>query len=93
MVLATYKDFEPMNFTLKVDYLANLDGKSKFVDLGTHIFVKEPVKTANGTLARADLNLRLVESVDDDLDENQDDFNIKFSDGFQEYLSLEEQSN
>lgn len=82
MVLATYKDFEPIKFSLKVDYLANLDGKSKFVDLGTHIFVKEPVKTTNGTaLARQNLTLRFVESVDDDLDEDQNDFNVKLSDG------------
>lgn len=27
MVLATYKDFDPIKFSLKVDYLANLDGK------------------------------------------------------------------
>ena len=37
---ATYKDYLPLDFDLKVKYLPNLDGKTKFVDLGTHIFYK-----------------------------------------------------
>lgn len=37
---ATYKDYEPLDFDLNVKYLPNLDGKTKFVDLGTHIFYK-----------------------------------------------------
>lgn len=40
MVTATYKDYDPLVFNLKVQYTANLDGKSKFVDLGTHVFIK-----------------------------------------------------
>lgn len=39
------------------------------------------------------MELRLVESVDTDLDENQDDYSIKLSDGFREYLSLEDEDN
>ena len=41
---ATYKDFLPIDFDLNVKYLPNLDGKTKFVDLGTHIFVKSSTK-------------------------------------------------
>ena len=37
---ATYKDYNPINFDLLVKYNPNLDGKTKFVDLGTHIFFK-----------------------------------------------------
>ena len=37
---ATYKDYLPLSFDLNVKYLPNLDGKTKFVDLGTHIFYK-----------------------------------------------------
>ena len=39
-VTAAYKDFDPLVFNLKVAYTANLDGMSKFVDLGTHVFTK-----------------------------------------------------
>lgn len=39
-VTATYKDFNPIEFDLQVKYLPNLDGKTKFLDLGTHIFHK-----------------------------------------------------
>ena len=37
---ASYKDYVPIDFDLNVKYLPNLDGKAKFVDLGTHIFYK-----------------------------------------------------
>ena len=39
-VEARYKDFLPIIFELEVKYLSNLDGKIKYVDLGTHIFYK-----------------------------------------------------
>jgi hypothetical protein len=39
-VKAAYKDYLPIEFDLAVKYLPNLDGKTKFVDLGTHIFYK-----------------------------------------------------
>ena len=39
-VRTTYKDYVPYEFTLDVRYLPNLDGKTKFVDLGTHILRK-----------------------------------------------------
>ena len=44
-VKATYKDFKPIIYSLYVKYNPNLDGKTKFVDLGTHIFTKN--NTAN----------------------------------------------
>jgi hypothetical protein len=39
-VEARYKDFIPIVFEVEVKYLSNLDGKIKYVDLGTHIFYK-----------------------------------------------------
>lgn len=39
-VRAVYKDYLPIDFDLNVKYLPNLDGKTKFIDLGTHIFYK-----------------------------------------------------
>lgn len=38
---AVYKDFEPINYALEVKYNSNLDGKTRFIDLGTHIFYKK----------------------------------------------------
>jgi hypothetical protein len=38
--VATLQDYEPIAFNLDVKYLPNLDGKLKFVDLGTHVFVR-----------------------------------------------------
>jgi hypothetical protein len=43
-VRASYKDYLPIDFDLHVKYLPNLDGKTKFVDLGTHIFYKSSDK-------------------------------------------------
>jgi len=39
-VTASYKDYLPMQFALSVKYLPSLDGKMRFVDLGTHVFFK-----------------------------------------------------
>jgi hypothetical protein len=39
-VEGTFKDFETIKFEALIDYNVNLDGKSKFVDLGSHIFTK-----------------------------------------------------
>lgn len=41
LVKANYKDYDPVYFNLPVMYNPNLDGKTKFVDLGTHIFLKQ----------------------------------------------------
>jgi len=66
-VKATYKDYLPLEFVLNVRYLPNLDGKTKFVDLGTHIFYK----TSTQRPAR---NFKFMlhgvtdEKVDDDID-------------------------
>ena len=48
-VNATYKDFIPQQFDLTVKYLPNLDGKTKFVDLGTHIFYRSKTARPKGT--------------------------------------------
>lgn len=39
-VKASYKDYIPLEFIQKVQFLSSLDGKTKFVDLGTHVFYK-----------------------------------------------------
>lgn len=39
-VHASYKDYMPFDFELIVKYLPNLDGRTKFIDLGTHIFYR-----------------------------------------------------
>ena len=39
-VEAKYKEFLPLYFNVNVTYLSNLDGKTKILDLGTHVFYK-----------------------------------------------------
>ena len=40
-VRATYKNFDPITYALDVKYNSNLDGKTRYIDLGTHIFYKK----------------------------------------------------
>ena len=37
---ASYKDYQTIDFELDVKYLPNLDGRTKFIDLGTHVFYR-----------------------------------------------------
>jgi hypothetical protein len=39
-VAASYLDYRPIIFDIKVKYLHNIDGIFKVLDLGTHIFFK-----------------------------------------------------
>jgi hypothetical protein len=59
-VKATYKDYLPVEFILDVQYLPNLNGKTKFVDLGTHVFFK-----TNPTSRPTDFKF-LIRGVTDD---------------------------
>lgn len=66
-VRATYKDYVPIDFNLLVKYLPNLDGKTKFVDLGTHVFYKDSTPRPKNPFKfmLADV---LDDSRDDDID-------------------------
>lgn len=88
-VKTTYKDYLPHEFVLDVRYLPNLDGKTKFVDLGTHIMRKTTTQRAGGNFK---FNLHGVtdERVDDDLDSYV--FNLFGPMGL-EYFKLEDQEN
>ena len=88
-VNATYKDYQPIQFDLTVKYLPNLNGKTKFVDLGTHVFYKpgtpRPTKDYKFVLA----------GVTDDLDsDDQDDYKLSLRDGASgTYFTLDNQEN
>jgi hypothetical protein len=86
MVTGTYKDFNPIQFELEVDYLANLDGKSKFVDLGSHVFYK------NTTLKKS-LSVQVVDAIDTDNEMEFDSFKLTLNDGLKDYYNLEDQSS
>jgi len=91
MVSATYKDFLPLQFAVHVDYIPNLDEKTKFVDLGTHIFYKN---TTTRPVDKFDFQLHGVssESVDDD----QSSYSLTLVDESKfhsEYFALEGQEN
>ena len=79
---ATYKDFKPINFELNVKYLPNLDGRTKLVDLGTHIFYREstPRPTAPFTFVLSNV----IDSEDDDIDGYQ----VEINNGTSNYLTL-----
>lgn len=64
-VTATYKDFDPLVFDLKVAYTANLDGKSKFVNLGTHVFIK------NNENRKEKVDIHMVDVINNALDEEE----------------------
>lgn len=88
-VVATYKDYLPQEFVLDVRYLPNLDGKTKFIDLGTHIMSKTTTQRAAGNY-KFSLHGVTDQKIDDDLD------NYEFSlinPMQQEYFKLDDQEN
>jgi hypothetical protein len=86
-VRATYKDFQPIDFEMLVKYLPNLDGKTKFVDLGTHVFYRNA--TQRPVTPYTFVLQNVVDAQDDDLDVYQ----MKLSDGLHNYYSLDNQEN
>lgn len=87
---ATYKDYQPITYTLLVKYLPNLDGKTKFVDLGTHIFYKNT--TAN-LRPSSKYQFLLSNVMDATTDDDRDDYDVTFSDGLRNYYQLQDQEN
>ena len=87
-VHATYRDFLPLDFDLTVKYLPNLDGKTKFVDLGTHIFYKDP----HGK-PQVPYKFILANVLDNELDDDLDSYRMVLNDGLVDYYQLENQEN
>lgn len=90
-VKATYKDFDPITYALDVKYNSNLDGKTRFIDLGTHIFYKRS-QVPDGSVNLRGYNFTLnnvVDQVDDDID----DYQLIVDDGLHEYIKLNDQEN
>ena len=72
-------------------YNANLDGKTRFVDLGTHIFYKK-AQLVGGAINLHGFNFTLnnvIDTVDDDVDTYQ----LTVDDGYTEYIRLRDQEN
>lgn len=87
-VKATYKDFLPIEFVLKVKYLPNLDGKIKFIDLGTHIFYKNPAKRP-----AQNFKFNLVGVTDNKVDDDLESYTFSLSDDKNLYFNLNQQDN
>jgi len=68
-VEARYKDYLPVNFDLQVKYYPNLDGKMKFVDLGTHVFYKKV-----DARPQSPYKFTLANVLDDGVDDDNDDY-------------------
>lgn len=72
-------------------YNSNLDGKTRFIDLGTHIFTKKS-QVPDGSVNLRGYNFTLnnvVDVVDDDID----DYQLVVEDGLHEYIRLNDQEN
>lgn len=87
-VHATYHDFLPLDFDLDVKYLPNLDGKTKFVDLGTHIFYKDPKGKP-----QVPYKFVLANVLDNELDDDLDSYRMVLNDGLADYYTLENREN
>jgi hypothetical protein len=84
-VRATYKDFLPIDFDLTVRYLPNLDGKTKFVDLGTHVFFHSSTQRPS-----TNYKFMLHGVTDERVSDDQDDYSLNLShDGGKPYFTLE----
>jgi len=86
-VEAKYKDFQPLVFNFKVKYLPSLDGKIRFVDLGTHVFYK----TQNRPMTPYKFELANV--LNDGLEDDSNDFTFTLSNSQSSYYQLAEQEN
>jgi len=84
-VRATYKDYVPIEFDLEVKYLPNLDGKTKFVDLGTHIFYKDTTPRP-----QTPFKFVLADVLDDARDDDIDSYSLALNDGLRDYYTLED---
>jgi len=74
-VKATYRDYVPLDFDLVVKYISNLEGKIKFVDLGTHVFYK------NGTQKMLQyMKFTLHSATDTMADDDLDNYELTIKD-------------
>jgi hypothetical protein len=83
-VRATYKESMPIEWDLNVNYLPNLDGVTKFIDLGTHIFYGN--STTRPTVPYKFALSNVIDSQDDDLDV----YDFRLSNGLADYYDLED---
>ena len=86
-VKATYKDSMPIEWDLNVNYLPNLDGVTRFVDLGTHIFYGNSTQRPAVPYKFALSNV--IDSQDDDLDV----YDLTLNNGMTDYFEVDEQEN
>lgn len=88
-VEAKYKDYLPINFDLQVKYYPNLDGKIKFVDLGTHVFYKKV-----DARPQSPYKFTLANVLDDGVDDDNDDYVFELNNGRgKDYYELDGQEN
>lgn len=88
-VKTTYKDYVPHEFVMDVRYIPNLDGKTKFIDIGTHI-LRKPNSPKSSSTYKFTMHGVTDEKVDDDLENYQ----FSLSDAqFKQYYKLDDQEN
>lgn len=84
---AKYKDFHPIKFELEVRYLPNLDGRVRFVDIGTHVFFKKNERPQSPYV------FYLANVMDDGRSEDYDNYQFVLNDGVKDYYVLEDQES
>ena len=88
-VKAAYKDYTPLEFLLLVNYLPNLDGKLKIVDLGPHVFSKG----GDDNRPEGPFTFKAENVMDDGLDDDYEDYKLSLRDSQSVYFELSDQSN
>ena len=89
MVKASYKDYVPKEFVLTVNFMSNLDGKRKYLDLGTHIFYK-----ASAVRPQDDFKFSLHGVTDNKVDDDLSSYNFALhNDLDSSYYSVSDQDN
>lgn len=87
LAVAKYKDYRPIRFELEVRYLPNLDGRVRFVDIGTHVFYKKNERPQSPYV------FYLANVMDDGRIEDYDNYQFVLNDGVKDYYMLEDQES
>lgn len=81
-VEAKYKTYKPITFDFLVRYLPNLDGKIRFVDLGTHVFYKGDQRPSTP------YKFFLTNVMNDGVEDDNDNYDFELNDGTKTYYEL-----
>ena len=85
---AKYKDYNPIVFDISVKYLPGLDGKTRFFDIGSHVFFKNLYDRP-----QSPYKFELGNVLNDGVEDDYDDYQFQLNDGLTDYYSMEDRDN